>query len=79
MKSRPRFSADKSPLQGKPIPLDWKTMDPTAKRRALVSYGYARDYEHACRLMGQHGAALQRWQRERKAAAAKRRHPEGKD
>ncbi len=79
MKSRPRFSAEGSPLKGKPIPLDWKVMNPTGKRRALVSYGYARSYAHACTIMGQHAAAVTRARRLRLESAANRRHPEGKD
>jgi len=73
------FSAPGSPLHGKKIPRDWRAMEPSAKRRALVSYGYATSYEHACRLMGQHAAAVVRRRRLKIKQAASRRHPEGRD
>lgn len=74
-----RFSAPGSPLHGRRIPMDWARMDTNAKRRALVSYGYAQDFQRACRVMGLHGAAVKRRRRERKEYAASRRHPEGND
>lgn len=78
-----RFTAEGSPLQGKRVPMDWTRLDDCAKRRALVSYGYARDYGHACRLMGQHAAAVTRERRlreeERLHQVENRRHPEGRD
>lgn len=74
-----RFFALGSPLHGKDVPRDWGTMTPQAQRRGLVAYGYAKSYEHACSLMGQHSAAVVRGRRERMEWAAKARHPEGKD
>lgn len=74
-----RFSAAGSPLHGRRIPADWRIMDATAKRRALVSYGYAESYEKACRMMGQHAAAVVRARRLKLEHAASRRHPEGND
>jgi hypothetical protein len=73
------FSAPGSPLHGRKIPLDWQRMDPNAKRRALISYGYAYDFQRACQVMGQHAAAMTRKRRTKQEYAAKRRHPEGKD
>lgn len=73
------FSAPGSPLHGRRIPLDWQRMDTNAKRRALVSYGYAQDFQRACRVMGLHAAEVMRHRRERKEYAATRRHPEGND
>lgn len=78
-----RFSAPGSPLHGKNVPLDWGRMTPDAKRRALVAYGYATSYKHACSKMGVHAAAVVRQRREWKEAEEQRlqarRHPEGKD
>lgn len=74
-----RFSAPGSPLHGRRIPMDWTRMDANGKRRALVSYGYAPDFQGACRVMGQHAAAVMRRRRERELYAASRRHPEGND
>jgi len=79
MSAPKRFSAEGSPLHGRKIPLDWDRMDPNAKRRALISYGYAADWTKGCRVMGQHAAAMTRKRRLRKEYAATRRHPEGKD
>lgn len=76
-----RFTAEGSPLHGKQIPLDWKRLDECGKRRALIGYGYATDYRHACRLMGQHAAAVTRERRlreeDRQQRLENRRHPEG--
>lgn len=81
-KSR-RFSAPGSPLHGKQIPLDWGRMTPEAKRKALVSYGYAKGYGDACSKMGCHAAAVVRQRRELMEEERKRlqtrRHPEGQD
>lgn len=79
MKEGTRFSAPGSPLHGKRIPKDWHVMDGPGKRRALVSYGYAENFERACRVMGLHAAAVVRRRRERLEYAATRRHPEGND
>lgn len=72
-----RFKTEGSPLQGRRVPRDWRRMDCVGKRKALVDYGYATDYQHACRLMGQHAAAVMRRRRLRMERAMNRRHPEG--
>jgi len=59
-----RFLTAHSPLQGRVVPLDWGRLDDVAKRRALVKCGYAQSYEAACRMMGQHAAAVKRARRE---------------
>ena len=78
-----RFTAEGSPLDGKRVPLDWKRLDKCGKRRALVDYSYARDYRHACKIMGLHSAAVTRERRLREKdlqrRLANRKHPEGKD
>jgi hypothetical protein len=79
MKEGARFSAPGSPLHGKKIPRDWHFMDARGKALALVSYGYAENFERACRVLGLHAAAVVRRRRERMEHAAARRHPEGKD
>jgi hypothetical protein len=52
-------------------------MDSRGQRIALVSYGYARSFEEACRVMGRHAAATIKARREREERAARARHPEG--
>lgn len=79
MRGSGKFSVPGSPLDGRRVPQDWARMDPNGKRRALVAYEYATSYEGACRLMGQHAAAVMRARRLRDEHAAKARHPEGKD
>jgi hypothetical protein len=79
MKEGTRFFAPGSPLHTKRVPRDWHRMDGPAQRRTLVCYGYADTFEKACRVMGQHAAAMMRLRRERKQYAASRRHPEGND
>jgi hypothetical protein len=77
MSSSHRFLVPGSPLHGREVPQDWARMDLGAKRKALVSYGYAEDYSGACRLMGQHAAAVRRGRRVQAERAANRRQPEG--
>ena len=76
-----RFTAEGSPLHGKAVPLDWKRLDECGKKRALVAYGYAQDYRHACKIMGKHAAAVTRERRLREEDLQQRlenrRHPEG--
>ncbi|HRQ87530.1 MAG TPA: hypothetical protein PLA50_01960 [Bacteroidia bacterium] len=74
-----RFQVNGSPLDGLRVPQDWRAMDATGKRKALVDYGYATDFRHACRLMGQHAAAVMRRRREHREQARNRRHPEGEE
>ncbi|MEM7696903.1 MAG: hypothetical protein AAF236_00700 [Verrucomicrobiota bacterium] len=61
-----RFNLKSSPLCGHPVPPDWKRLDFTGKRRALISAGIARDIGEAARLLGGHSAAVRA---ARKAAA----------
>lgn len=78
-----RFMAPGSPLHGKEVPRDWSDLTTPAKRRALVSYGYAANYDQACRVMGRHVAAVMRARRlkaeEEKRRIDGRKHPEGRD
>lgn len=62
-----RFFTVGSPLQGRAIPRDWFAMDANGKRKALVDYGYARNWGAACSMLGRHAAAI------RSAKAAKKR------
>lgn len=77
MGSGGRWMVPGSPLDGRRVPMDWNSMDSRGQRSALVSYGYARSFEEACRVMGRHAAATMRARREREDRAAKARHPEG--
>jgi hypothetical protein len=72
MSDRNRFFTPGSPLEGKRLPPDWHVLtDLNVKRRALVSMGYAQDFESAKRLLGQHSAAVRRYRRSVVEARAK--------
>ena len=55
--STERFAKNGSPLAGKPVPRDWKAMEPTAKMACLVANGWAPDFYEAGRMLALHGAA----------------------
>lgn len=67
MSSPRKFTAPWSPLNGKRVPMDWQCMEPSAKGRALVAYGYAQDYKAARKMIGRHAAAVVRQRRIREA------------
>lgn len=53
-----RFYPSESPLGGRPVPPDWKDLDPAGKRARCVALGWARDLYEAGRLLALHSAAV---------------------
>lgn len=58
-----RFFKMGSPLDGKRIPYNWKSLDLVAKRKVLVERGIARNYSDACSILARHGAAARRYRK----------------
>lgn len=65
MASARRFFTPGSPLEGKAVPQDWFSMDPNAKRQALMAYGYARDWSQASAFLAGHSSAVRRERKRR--------------
>jgi hypothetical protein len=52
-----RFEIPGSPLHRKPVPPDWKDLDPAGKRARCVALGWATDLYEAGKLLAKHAAA----------------------
>ena len=65
MVSAKRFFTPGSPLEGKAVPRDWFSMDVNGKRQALISYGYARDWNQASAFLSGHANAVRQEKRRR--------------
>jgi hypothetical protein len=55
------FWVEGSPLEGRRVPMGWRSLDLPGKRAALVRAGLARDLRSAASLMGRHAAACRKY------------------
>jgi hypothetical protein len=70
-----RFARNGSPLGGRLVPRDWKSMDHQAKQACLVANGWAHDFYDAGRVLALHAAAAMQDRKARchRAEMARRR------
>ena len=52
-----RFISPGSPLDGRVVPPDWKSLDATGKRARCVALGWARNFYEAGVLLAKHASA----------------------
>lgn len=71
------FDVPGSPLHHRPVPRDWKSLDPNGKRRRLMAIGLAASWDEACKKLGAHAAAVKALRKERERMKEAKRRGEG--